>query len=75
MFKTVVAFLFIIPGLASAVAATSAYYIAEFQVTDREAIKSYSTQVESTFSPLVDTSSSNAALPELSQANGAYECQ
>lgn len=28
-----------------------AYYVAEFQATDREAIKPYSEQVESTFAP------------------------
>ncbi|RPD96783.1 DUF1330 domain-containing protein [Candidatus Pantoea deserta] len=51
VFKTVVALLFIISGLNSVLAATPAYYIAEFQVTDREAIKPYSAQVESTFRP------------------------
>ncbi|MFC3902319.1 Uncharacterized conserved protein, DUF1330 family [Acinetobacter marinus] len=30
---------------------TPAYYVAEFQATDREAIKPYSAQVESTFKP------------------------
>ena len=34
-----------------AVAATPAYYVAEFQATDQNAIKPYSAQVESTFRP------------------------
>ena len=51
IFKTVVATLFTLSGLASALAATPAYYIAEFQATDLDAIKPYSAQVESTFRP------------------------
>ncbi|EPE5789153.1 TPA: DUF1330 domain-containing protein [Escherichia coli] len=46
-----VAFLFTLSGLASALATSPAYYIAEFQATDHEAIKPYSAQVESTFRP------------------------
>jgi uncharacterized protein (DUF1330 family) len=38
-------------GVASALAATTAYYVAEFQATNTDAIKPYSTQVESTFKP------------------------
>jgi len=51
IFKTVVATLFTLSGLAPALAATPAYYIAEFQATDLDAIKPYSAQVESTFRP------------------------
>ena len=36
---------------APAAAATPAYFVAEFQVTDPEGIKPYSAQVESTFKP------------------------
>lgn len=36
---------------AHAAAARPAYYVAEFQPTDREGIKPYSAQVESTFKP------------------------
>lgn len=39
IFKTVVATLFTLSGLAPALAATPAYYIAEFQATDLDAIK------------------------------------
>lgn len=42
IFKTVVATLFTLSGLASALAATPAYYIAEFQATDLDSIKPYS---------------------------------
>lgn len=38
-------------GPASAVAAAPAYYVAEFLVHDRPAMKPYSEQVESTFKP------------------------
>ena len=51
VFKTAIASLFTLSGFATALAATPAYYIAEFQTTDREEIKPYSAQVESTFRP------------------------
>lgn len=51
IYKTAVACLVAFTGMFSAVAATPAYYVAEFQATDREAIKPYSAQVESTFRP------------------------
>ncbi|KML67743.1 DUF1330 domain-containing protein [Pectobacterium peruviense] len=54
IYKTAVACLVAFTGFASALAATPAYYIAEFQATDREAIKPYSAQVESTFRPFGD---------------------
>lgn len=49
--KIILAFLIAFTGVSSALAVTPAYYVAEFQPTDREAIKPYSAQVESTFRP------------------------
>jgi len=47
----ILAFLIAFTGVSSALAVTPAYYVAEFQPTDQEAIKPYSAQVESTFRP------------------------
>ncbi|WP_312757426.1 DUF1330 domain-containing protein [Pantoea brenneri] len=49
MNKIMLAALATMLSMTSALAATPAFYVAEFQATDREAIKPYSAQVESTF--------------------------
>lgn len=71
IFKTAVAFLFAFSGFASAVAATPAYYIAEFQATDREAIKPYSAQVESTFRPFGEHFIVRGGEPDVKEGVGA----
>ncbi|WP_436873426.1 DUF1330 domain-containing protein [Kosakonia sacchari] len=52
-------------------AATPAYYIAEFQATDREAIKPYSTQVESTFRPFGGRFIVRGGEPDVKEGAGA----
>lgn len=49
--KFMLAILVMTTLIAHAAAGTPAYYMAEFQPTDREGIKPYSAQVESTFKP------------------------
>jgi len=49
--KMILACLVAFSGVSSALAVTPAYYVAEFQPTDRDAIKPYSAQVEATFLP------------------------
>lgn len=71
IFKTVVATLFTLSGLASALAATPAYYIAEFQATDLDAIKPYSAQVESTFRPFGGRFIVRGGEPDVKEGFGA----
>ncbi|MED0155356.1 DUF1330 domain-containing protein [Escherichia albertii] len=71
VFKTAVASLFTLCGFASAVAETPAYYIAEFQATDREAIKPYSAQVESTFIPFGGRFIVRGGEPDVKEGPGA----
>ncbi|MBK0122492.1 DUF1330 domain-containing protein [Pantoea sp. S61] len=71
IFKTSVAGLLLLIGLASAMAATPAYYVAEFQATDREAIKPYSAQVESTFQPFGGQFIVRAGEPDIKEGFGA----
>lgn len=71
IYKAAVAFLLALSGLASAVAATPAYYVAEFQATDREAIKPYSAQVESTFRPFGGHFIVRGGEPDVKEGSGA----
>lgn len=51
MKKTILAILAMTALTTHAIANVPAYYIAEFEPTDRESMKPYSAQVESTFKP------------------------
>lgn len=55
----------------SAIAETPAYYVAEFQPTDREGIKPYSAQVESTFKPYSGRFIVRAGEPDIKEGFGA----
>ncbi|MDW5510616.1 MULTISPECIES: DUF1330 domain-containing protein [Serratia] len=69
--KMILACLVVFSGISSALAVTPAYYVAEFQSTDREAIKPYSAQVESTFSPYGGRFIVRGGEPDIKEGFGA----
>lgn len=69
--KMILAGLVALSGVSSALAVTPAYYVAEFQPTDREAIKPYSAQVEATFVPYGGRFIVRGGEPDIKEGFGA----
>lgn len=71
--KMILASLFTASMAAHALADTPAYYVAEFQPTDREGIKPYSAQVESTFKPYGGRFIVRGGEPDIKEGFGAQD--
>ncbi|QSX32111.1 DUF1330 domain-containing protein [Shewanella avicenniae] len=69
--KLILACLIGVSVASSAQAVTPAYYVAEFQPTDRETMKPYSEQVESTFKPFGGTFIVRGGEPDVKEGFGA----
>lgn len=69
--KLILASLFTASLATQALADTPAYYVAEFQPTDRDGIKPYSAQVESTFRPYGGRFIIRGGDPEIKEGFGA----